>query len=316
MDVSTVRELAEKRANEDAAGNVIDAIEERATDGRVTADAFADWHRECRQSHRSAVEDLESVAAAFQDRLDALDPEEREANQVRSRMTEYEDEFAGLRSELDAVAGRLADAPRRPGSAAACYDAAAELRRCERAVNTVAHNLHHLEEEVEKFETWLHDPETRVEEFESELHGFEGYLDNTEELLDGLEAGGRGGVDPFDAWLAAHHLQRIMAVVFDELRTDLAALDAWLTRREGEYGDAVDALAEQLASLEERHVACSTRLDATESAIDDFEPRRAAVEDSIREFEAAVDDLEPPVDWGRVERLVSEQFDELGIELR
>ncbi|GAB6860511.1 hypothetical protein ACFR97_08760 [Haloplanus litoreus] len=311
VDVSSIRE----RVEDDASENVMAAIEERAADGRIGTDAFAAWHEECRRERRSTADEVATVAAQFRALRDSLGPTVRDTNQVRSRIDEYEDEFDAMRAELEAVADRLADTPREPASPTACYEAADGLRWCERAIHTVAHGLHHVEEGVAEFETWLRDPATRLDEFENELGGFETYLDNTEGLLDALEAGGRDGMDPFDAWLAAHHLQRVMAVVFTELRTDLADLETWLARRDGDYGDEVDALRRRLASLEERHATCSDRLDATESAIDDFAARRAAVDESVERFETAIDDLEPPVDWGAVERLVSEQFDELGIQL-
>ncbi|WP_251341640.1 hypothetical protein [Haloplanus halophilus] len=313
--VSAVRERVAADDGDDVTEGVLAGIEERAADGRDATDAITVWHEECRRKCRAVAEDVDDVEERLREVLAPLDPAVRDTTQVQGRIDEYEDEFETFRSDLDAVLDRLAETERAPSTAAACCEAADWVWRCERTVGMVAHNCHHLEEEIEEFETWLHDPETRLDSFAEELDGFEEYLDNTEGLLDLLEAGGGRGVDPFDAWLAAYHLQRVMGVVFEELRTELAELDSWLAEQDGAYGDELATLRSRLDSLAERHEACSTRLDAAESAVDDFAERRADVAASLDRFEAAIADLEPPVDWGEVERLVSEQFEDLGIEL-
>lgn len=316
VDVSTVRDRIGERGDIDVSEDVMAAIEERAEAGRLAPDAFADWHRECRREHRSTVEDLDAVETRFRELLAGLDPADRESNQTRARIDEYEAQFDAMREELAAVADRLDETPREPASAVAVYGAAERLSTSGRAVNEIAHGLHHVEQGIEEFETWLHDPATRIDALDDEIRGSERYLDNTEELVERLESGGDGDFQPFDAWLAAHHLQRVMAVVFDELRTDLAELEAWLARRDGEYGDEVARLRDRLDALSERHAACSDRLDAASHHVDEFAAKRASVAASIERFEASLDDLEPPVDWGEVEESVQEQFDELGISLR
>jgi DNA repair exonuclease SbcCD ATPase subunit len=316
VDVSTVRERVAERADIDAAEDVLDAIEERAEDGRLDPDAFAEWRRACRRRRRSTAEDAERIEARYRELLESVAPADRDSAQARTRIEEYEEEFDSVRSGLSTVADWLAAVPEAPGSAVALYEGAEQLRRCERAIHEVEHTLHHVEEGVEEFETWLHDPAARIDALGDEIGGFERYLDNTEGLVDRLEASGGDGFDPFDAWLAAYHLQRVMAVVVDELRTDVEELEAWLARREGDYGDEVARLRDRLDSLSERHAACSQRLDAASEHVDGFAEKWAAVAASIDEFEAALDGLEQPVDWAEVEGLVQEQFDDLGIQLR
>ena len=46
-----------------AADHVLTAIEERAEDGRITAETMADWHRECREKRRSVAEDIDASPA-------------------------------------------------------------------------------------------------------------------------------------------------------------------------------------------------------------------------------------------------------------
>jgi chromosome segregation ATPase len=314
FDVAVLHERARERDDIDADENVMTAIEDRADDGRLTRDAFAAWHRECRDAHRSTAADVDDVDAQFEDVLASLDPSDRERNQVRARIEEYADQFDAMRSALSTTADRLDATPERPTSPAAAYEAAAQLRRSERVVHEVAHSLHHVEEGIDEFETWLHDPATRIDDFGEEIDGFERYLDNTEFLLDRLEADDTDDIRPFGSWLSAYHLQRMMALVFEELRADLADLEAWLERR-----DADDELADlrgRLESLEARHATCSDRLDAAAADIEDFEAKRAEVAESIDRFEAALDEHEPPVDWGEVEELVQSQFSELGLQVR
>jgi len=315
FDLPTIRERATERADS-VDENVLTAIEDRADDGRITADAFADWHRTCREHHRSTAADVADAKARFAALRDAIDPAERETNQVRARVEEYESQLDAMRSALSTTADRLDATPERPDSPAAAYEAAAHLRRAGVVVHEVAHSHHHVEEGLDTFETWLDDPATRIDDFGDEIGGFERYLDNTEGLLDRLEADDSDGVEPFDAWLSAYHLQRMMALVFDELRADLAELETWLERQDGSYDDELSTLRERLDALETRHGTCSERLDAAAADIAEFESKRAAVADSLDRFEAALDEHEPPVDWVAVEELMQSQFDELGIQGR
>jgi len=315
FDLATVRERATAR-DDGVADHVLAAIEERAEDGRITVDAVADWHRTCRETRQSTDDDVDAAV----DRLDALraslDPIDRDTTQVRARFEEYEAELDRLRSNLSTVADQLTATTERPDSPVAVYEATERLRQCEGAIHEVAHACHHLDEEFGDFETWLDDPTARIDDLGDEIEGFERYLDNTEGLLGRLETGGTGTTDPFDAWLAAYHLQRMMTLVFDELRGDIAELETWLERRDGSYESEVAALREQFERLEARHAGCSKRLDAATVEVEGFEEKRAAVADELDDFEAALDEYEPPVDWVAVEELVQSQFDGLGVEIR
>jgi chromosome segregation ATPase len=315
FDLSTVRKRAEERTDGDV-DSVLTAIEDRADDGRITVDAFADWHRACRDHHRSAAADVDDAEARFEALRDSIDPAERGNNQVRARVDEYESQFEAMRSALSTTADRLDATQARPDSPAAAYEVAEQLRRAGLVVHEVAHSLHHVEAELDAFETWLDDPATRIDDLGDEIEGFERYLDNTEGLLDRLESDDTDGIRPFDAWLSAHHLQRMMSLVFDDLRADIADLEAWLERQDGSYDDEVAALRDRLDALEARHGTCSERLDAAAADIEGFEAKRAEVADSLARFEAALDEHEPPVDWEAVEELVQSQFDDLGIRMR
>jgi len=312
LAVATVRERV---ADEDAEEHVLAAIEDRADDGLLSADAMAEWHRTCREHRRSTADDIEAAADRLDEIRASLDPIDRDSNLVRARVDEIERELDAMRSELSAAADRLSSTTERPDSALAVYEAAQRLRQCEGTTHEVAHALHHLDEEIDMFETWLDDPDARIDDLGEEIEGFERYLDNTEGLLGRLETGATGATDPFDAWLAAYHLQRMMTLVFEELRSDIAELDAWLERREESYEAELTELREQLAALEERHEECSKRLDAATIEVEGFERKRAEVAESLDAFEAALDDHEPPVDWAAVERRLQAQFDDLGIEL-
>jgi chromosome segregation ATPase len=316
VDVSTIRERVEQHDDVDAADTVLTAIEERAEDGRIAVDAVADWHQECREEHRSTADDVDEAADRLDGLLSSLDPADRDGHQLRARVEEYEEHLDAMRSSLSTVADRLDATATRPESPVAIYEAADRLRECEGLLHEIAHALHHLDEEFDEFETWLVEPAARIEDLESEIDGFERYLDNTEGLLGRLETGSTGSTGPFDAWLAAYHLQRMMTLVFDELRSDIAELEAWLARQEGSHGDEVAALRDRLDALEERHAACSKRLDAATVEVEGFERKRADVAESLERFEATLDDHEPPVDWGEIEELVQSQFDDLGIQLR
>jgi chromosome segregation ATPase len=315
FDLPTIRERATERAGS-VDENVLTAIEDRAEDGRITVDTFADWHRTCREHHRSTAADVDDAEARFEALRDSIRPAERETNQVRARIEEYESQIDAMRSALSTTADRLDATPKRPGSPAAAYEAADQLRRAGVVVHEVAHSHHHVEEGLDAFETWLDDPETRIDEFGDEIGGFERYLDNTEGLLDRLESDDSDEFEPFDAWLSAYHLQRMMALVFDELRADMAELETWLERQNGDYDDELARLRDRLDTLEGRHGTCSERLDTAASGIEKFEAKRGAVADSLDRFEAALDEHEPPVDWESVEGLVQSQFDELGIRGR
>ena len=316
VDFSTVRDRTEERDDIDVDQNVLAAIEKRADDGRLALDAFTEWHRECREAHRETVAAVDETEAAFEALLEPLDPVDRDSNQVRARIEEYADQFDAMRSALATTADRLDATPDAPESPTAVYEGAEQLRRAERVVHEVAHSHHHVEEGIESFETWLHDPVARIDDLGEEMGGFERYLDNTEHLLDRLEAGDADDIRPFGSWLSAYHLQRMMALVFDELHADIDELDAWLERQDGHYGDAVADLRERLDTLEGRHETCSERLDATAADIEGFEAKRAEVTDSVDEFEAALDEQEPPVDWEAVEELVQSQFGELGLQVQ
>jgi len=315
FDLPTIRERATERADS-VDESVLTAIEDRADDGRITADAFADWHRTCREHHRSAAVDVADAEARFAALRDSIDPAERETNQVRARVEEYESQLDAMRSALSTTADRLDATPERPDSPATAYGAGAQLRRAGRVVHEVTHSHHHVEEGLDAFETWLDDPAARIDDFGDEIGGFERYLDNTEGLIDRLEADDSEGFEPFDAWLSADHLQRMMALVFDELRADLAELETGLGRQDGSYDDELSTLHERLDGLEARHGTCSERLDAAATDIEGFEAKRAAVADSLDRFAAALDEHEPPVDWEAVEELVQSQFDGLGIQGR
>lgn len=311
--VSTVRERVEKR-DDGVDESVLSAIEDRAEEGRVTPDAMADWHHECAEERESTAGALDAIESEIHELVADLDPEEQAVTQVQSRVEEYDDEFDRLRSELDAAADLLTETPRDPASPTAVYDAAVDLRRCAGSTHEVGHALHHLSEEVDEFETWLHDPERRIEELGDEIGGSEEYLENTEALLEQVASG--QSPEPFDAWLAAYHLQQVMRVVFVELRTDVTELESWLDKQDGDYGDDVAALRDRLDDLETRHEACSRCLDATTDAIDEFESKRAGVADSLDQFEETITALEPPVDWATVEQLVQAQFKKHDIDVR
>jgi chromosome segregation ATPase len=315
FDLSTVRKRAGERADS-VDENVLAAMEDRADDGRITADAFADWHRACRDHYQSAAADVADAEARFEALLDSIQPADRETNQVRSRVEEYESQLDAMRSALSTTDDRLDATPERPDSPAAAYEVAAQLHRAGRVVHEVAHSHHHVEEGLDAFETWLDDPATRIDDFGDEIGGFERYLDNTEGLLDRLESDDSDEFEPFDAWLSAYHLQRMMALVFDELRADMAELETCLERQDGTYDDELATLRERLDALETRHGTCSERLDAAAEDIEEFESKREAVADSLDRFEATLDEHEPPVDWEAVEELVQSQFDELGIQGR
>lgn len=316
FEVETVRERATGRDDVDAADHVLAAIEDRAEDGQFPVDAMADWHRTCREHRQSTADDVAAAADRLDDIRASLDPLDRDATQVEARFDEYETHLDAMRSDLSAVADRLAATTERPKSPAAVYETAERLRQCEGTTHEVAHGLHHLDAEFDEFETWLTDPETRIDDLSGEIEGFERYLDNTEGLLGRLETGNTGATDPFDAWLAAYHLQRMMTLVFDELRSDIADLETWLDRREESYEAELTDLRDQFDALEERHAGCSKRLDAATVEVEGFERKRAAVADSLDEFERTLDGVEPPVDWAAVEERVQTQFDELGIEVR
>lgn len=316
VDLSTVRERIGERDDTDVDPNVMAAMEDRADDGRLALDAVTEWHRECRAAHDSTAADVDEAEAQFEALREGLDPVERESIQVRARIDEYRDQFDSMRSALATTADRLDDTPARPESPAAIYESAEQLRQAERVVHEVAHSHHHVEEGLESFEAWLGDPAMRIDDFDQEIDGFERYLDNTEHLLDRLESGDTEGIKPFSAWLSADHLQRMMSLVFEELRADIAELETWLERQEGSYDDELAALRDRLDALEARHETCSERLDATAADIEDFAAKRAEVADSADEFQAVLDEQEPPVDWGDVEELVQSQFSDLGLQVQ
>lgn len=316
FDLAAVRERAMAQEDVTVAERVLAAIEERTDDGRVAVDAMADWYRTCREHRRSTVDDVEAAADRLDELRESLDPIDRDTTQVQARFDEYEAELDNLRSALSTAADQLAATTARPDSPVAVYEAAERLRQCEGAVHEVAHALHHLDEEFDEFETWLDDPEARIDDLGDEIEEFERYLDNTEGLLGRLESGTTGSTDPFDAWLAAYHLQCMMTLVFDELHNDIAELETWLEAQEGRYGDETAALRDRLETLKERHGGCSKRLDAATTEVEGFERKRAEVADSLDDFEAALHDHEPPVDWAAVEKRLQTQFADLGIEVR
>lgn len=316
VDVSTVRERVRERVDTGHGANVLTALEDRTDDDWITAETMTDWYWACRESYRSTAADLADAEARVEELESSLDPTDRDTNQVRARLDEYADQFDSMRSALASAEERLDATPATPESADRVYEAAADRHRCERVVHEIAHSLHHVEEGIEAFETWLHDPVTRIDALDDEIDGFERYLDNTEGLLDRLEADDTAGIRPFGAWLAAYHLQRMMTLVFDDLRADIADLDAWLEGRDGSYGTEVAALRDRLDELAARHETCSERLDAAAAGIDDFESKRAGVAESLDRFETALEGRAPPVDWGNVDDLVQGQFDDLGIQVR
>lgn len=317
IDVTTLRERLECDPDVEVDETVVATIEARATEERaVSVAAFAQWYEECDRERRAAEERLTEFESRLAEHRVALDEWELELDHVRSQFDEYGEKFDAMRDDLSTAATHLEETPRRPVTAAALYAGAGRLAAVEELTHGVAHRLEHFEQEFDWFASWLTEPTARIEGFDDELDAVEGYLGRVERLLAEAEthaADPPAGYEPFDAWAGARHLHLLATVALDEFRADVGDLGMWLESVDGEHDEQFQTLTDRLFALEERNETLEDRFDAAADAIDDFEAAHAEIAHLIGAFEAELDKRSPPIDWATVNRLLREQFEELGI---
>lgn len=209
---------------------------------------------------------------------------------VAHRLGHHEARLSELRATLDdvraALQDRLDDAPH-PDDPLAFATA---ITRLKDDADALARSIDEAAENVEQFTTWLETPDHRTDELAADLDALDQALDDAAARLDTADA------DELRSIVLAHHVR---ALLLTDLRADLADLRTLDDRAGGPTSDRLDDLAAHLDDLAARHESLDTRLADRRSVLDD------QARETVDQVAAALQDHSPPVEWGRVDAVLS-----------
>lgn len=290
-------------------GEMRRAIERVSEDGVVSREAA-----ESALAHLSKVvatpETRAEVAAdGVDDAREAAAPVD-DLRTVRGRIEDFESRLDDVRRRADALGPRLQDLLRMAEDPDSLYDLGAAIAQLEAEANDVQRAADELLMATESFRRWVDSPQLRRDELDGQLADLETSLDELSSVLDDLA--GRigdadvtdeddGGPDPALAWADATLQREVLALLVEDVRAELADLEAMADREDGDP-PALDDLKRRLDELDARREDVAERVDDLARADwpDRFEADRSAFAETLAEFE-------PPVDWGAVEEALADR---------
>ena len=263
-------------------------------DGAVTRDAVD-----------TAVSDTSKLLATAETRIELAGDAYDDAAAAAERV----DDVPAVRTRLDALAERRksvesripelrpdlstpADIHRRP---AAVYNLAALIQETVEAAEDAVQTAEDLSLDAEQFESWLAHPERRYDEFEEDIELVTDTADEVAAVIDELP---EVPDDPAAEWAAATMQARVLFLLAEDLRAELADLRVLADRTDAPFRPE---LADRLDRAGERVIGVESALDACAEAA-----WRDRFGGDIAAFETAVDAFNPPVEWGTVERTLED----------
>jgi hypothetical protein len=281
-----------------------------ADDGVVCRDGVEEALDEASVHVTTAESRTELASIEFDEAAELAEPV-ADVDAVASRLDEFESRLRTAEERADGLGTDLQSLVDRR-DVADLLELAAGVRDVRAEAAGVQGLADELKVHLDEFKRWVVDPDARYRGVEDDLDAVGEWLDDLAgavELLAG-EADGSGGasvgsadrVDPAVVWFDAELHRRLLALLLEDLRAELADLRTLAGRTEVELRDDVDheeridAVATRLDDREGRLAAHGDRLDdlARPAWHDRFDDRLAA-------FDAALAGYEPPVDWGELQ---------------
>ncbi|USZ69277.1 hypothetical protein NGM10_05950 [Halorussus salilacus] len=219
---------------------------------------------------------------------------------VATRLDAYESRLASITDRRDELADDLGALVECERVSDAGDEAVTDRRRLAADAAAVHGAADELSTDLESFERWLTDPETRYSELEADIDAVEESLADLTATVEAVAAGrpAEGSDGDGDgvgaAWADARLRHRVVGLLLDDSRAELADLRTWADR-EDPGGDRLVELDDRLDDLDTRTSEVGDRLD--DLARPEWEERFGG---HLGAFEDETADLEPPLDWADV----------------
>lgn len=294
------------RPVEDVVAAIVDGDDDRDPEiVREALDPVTDGDVVTGDAVDTAVSDTSKLLATVETRVELADIAYEDATEaaaevddvdvVAARLGEYGDRLDDVTSQSASLSDDLNALDVAPDDPDAIYELAVGLRDVAAAAQDVVRRADDLSFDLDGFEAWVESPTRRHDLFEEDVDHVEESLD---ELTAAVEALPAGSDTPAADWADATMRTRVVGLLVDDLRAELADLRTLADREDAQVPD----------TLEERVAALERRAD---ELVDTLGERarsawRDRFGDDIAAFERDLAEFEPPVDWERVQ----ETFDE------
>jgi hypothetical protein len=282
-------------------GTARDALEPVTDDGTVTRAAAETTVSDVSKLLATAETRIELAGDAYDDVAGAADPV-ADVPTVRARLDGVGERLSAVESRIPELRPDLSIPEAVETRPVAAYEFAVGIREVVVTAQEAIEAADDLSFDAEQFESWLRRPERRYDEFAEDV---EAVADAADDLADAVDALADGPAEPAAGWADATMRARVLSLLLADLRAELADLRT-LADRDGAPVRA--GLADRLDRTEERVIGVESALDSR------ADPAwRDRFGDDVAAFEAALSTFEPPIEWGVVDRTLSEHRpDDLG----
>lgn len=282
-------------------GTARDALEPVTDDGAVTRAAAETAVSDVSKLLATAETRIELAGDAYDDVAGAADPV-ADVPTVRARLDGFTERLSAVESRIPELRPDLSIPEGVETRPVAAYEFAVGIRAVVVTAQEAIEAADDLSFDAEQFESWLRRPERRYDEFTEDV---EAVADAADDLADAVDALADGPADPAAGWADATMRARVLSLLLADLRAELADLRALADRADAPVRAG---LADRLDRTEEHVIGVESALDSR------ADPAwRDRFGGDVAAFEAALSTFEPPVEWGVVDRTLSEHRpDDLG----
>lgn len=178
------------------------------------------------------------------------------------------------------------------------YEIAQRIRRVTNAATEIQRSADNVQLELDSFEEWLTDADRRTEELTDDIEALAESVNELDDVVEKIEGGSEPESEAAKTWAAAMVRHRVMSLMIDDLRAELAAFRTWAER---EIGSSPSDIEPRIDDVQAGHEVVGERLAAR------AEPEWTAhFDDRLTALDEALEELVPPVAWADVEAVVEE----------
>lgn len=300
--IEDAADLVVERGNAENREAVRRVLEEVTEDGIVSWDGAREAFANVSKVVATPETRLELAARELTIARDAAEPVE-DLPIVRTRLERYEARFDQVESRIGDLSEELRRLLDREEKSGALFEVAQGIRQLKVEANNCQRMADELQVDLQNFQRWLDDPTYRYRELEADIDALEDSLDELAATANAVanerdDGNPEGQDEPHAKWFDAVVQTRVLRLVFEDLRWELAELQNW-AERVGSDGDSGDEIASRIEDLEAQLVSNEDRLDDLsrptwqERMGEDLE----AIESDLRGFE-------PPIEWTAVEAVL------------
>lgn len=280
------------------ADTVRDALRPVTNDGMVTQAAIETTVSDVSKLLATAETRIELAGDAYDDIARVAEPVE-DIPTVRARLNRFSERLSAIESRIPELRPGISIPEDVESQPVEVYKFAVHIREIIVIAQEAIEAAEDFSFDAEQFESWLNRPDRRYDEFVEDLEVVVDAADELATTVDELvDESMTMTVDPAVQWADATMRTQVLLLLLTDLHAELADLRTLADRTDAYIRTG---LADRINRAEEQVTDLNSALDthATPAWRDRFG-------DDVEAFDATLKGFDPPVDWGAIDRALTE----------